>query len=454
MRSIKIRTLAALFCGISLLVTAPLQTLSETSDFASSAIANFTIFGTPQNIGAPVNTGANESGVALAPNGLSLYFSSNADGSLGSIDLWVSQRSTITAAWGTPQNLGILNSIENENLPALSADGKTMFFNSSGRADSLGATDIYMTTRPNPNDDFGWTAPVNLGPVINTADGEVGAGFFQDPTNGTEILYFTSNRPGGLGVEDIYQSRRNANGTFNTPTNVAELNSPALNRGLNIRRDGLEIFFSSDRDGGSGGRDIYVSTRPSLAAPWNQPVNLGSINSPGSDQSPFLSPDGSTLYFSSSRDGSPDIYTAQRVSVNRSQTADFDGDARSDISVFRPSDGTWHILQSSTNTYSVQRFGLNGDQIVPGDYDGDGRTDTAVFRPSDRNWYVRLSSDGTVAVTNWGLNTDRLVPADYDGDGRTDIAVYRDGVWYILQSSNGSVRYQFGVSTDIPIAAG
>ena len=88
-----------------------------------------------------------------------------------------------------------------------------MFFSCSC-PDTFGGTDIYMTTRTDANNDFGWTARVNLGAVINTADNELGAGYFENPANGTAILYFTSNRAGGLGDEDIYQSTRNANGTL------------------------------------------------------------------------------------------------------------------------------------------------------------------------------------------------------------------------------------------------
>lgn len=403
----------------------------------------------------PVNTGDNETGVCMSPNGLSLYFSSNSAGSLGGLDIWVSQRSSLTAAWGTPQNLGaLLNSTGIDNLPALSADGKTLFFNSSGRGDGLGGADIYMSTRSNPNDDLGWTAAVNLGAVVNTSANEIAPTYFVDPTNGSAVLYFTSDRVSGLGGEDIYQSTRNANGTFNTPTNVTALNSASVDRRAEVRRDGLEVFFTSDR-GPLVGRDTWVSTRASISAPWNPPVNVAAVNSPGDDdQHPSLSPDGSIVYFASSRDGSQDIYAAHRIGVNRSAATDFDGDARSDLSVFRPSDGTWHVLQSSTNTYTVQRFGSADDKIVAGDYDGDGRTDTAVFRPSNGTWYILRSSDGQVNVTRWGVSTDRPVPGDYDGDGQTDIAVYRNGTWYIVQSSNGISYQQFGLSSDVPIFAG
>ena len=443
----KNQTILITLAAIIISAITPITAIPQTENLTPNAPTSFSVFSLPQNIGMMVNSADNESGVSVAPNGLSLYFSSNRSGTLGSIDLWVSQRPTLTSAWGTPQNLMVLNTDGNENLPALSPDGKTLFFSSS-RPGGFGSTDIYMATRSNPLDDFGWTAPVNLGVVINTPDLEWGAGYFEDPTNGAAVLYFSSNRAGGLGESDIYQSTRNANGTFNAPTNVAALNSSSLDRSSSVRRDGLEIFFESDRD---GGRDIWVSSRASLAAPWNPPVNLAAVNSDVSDQSPSLSADGAVLYFSSGRDGSPDIYTATRISVNRTPTVDFDGDGRTDISIFRPSDGSWWVMQSGTNTVSIRQFGTNGDRIVPGDYDGDGRTDMAVYRSGV--WWIMKSSDSTFSTTQFGLATDKPVPADYDGDGRTDIAVYRNGNWYILQSSNGQVAIQqFGLSSDIPIA--
>jgi hypothetical protein len=445
----KIKTITVIFAAAALSLQMPILTHSQPKNIAPES---FSIFSLPQNIGTTVNSGDSQNNVSIAPNGLSLYFSSNRLG-FGSLDLWVSQRPTQTAAWGTPQNLGaVVNSASNQNLPALSPDGKTLFFNCSC-PDAFGGSDIYMTTRTDVNNDFGWTAPVNLGAVINTGDNELGAGYFEDPTNGTAILYFTSNRAGG--GEDIYQSTRNANGTFNAPTNVAALNSPAIDRGLSVRHDGLEIFISSDRDGGLGGPDIWIATRGSVSAPWNAPVNLAGINSSGTDQSPSVSRDGSVLYLISTRDGLLDIYTATRVSINRAPASDFNGDGRADISVFRPSSGDWWIMNSGDNTVSARHWGSNGDRIVPGDYDGDSRTDLAIFRPSTGTWWISRSSDNSVATINWGISTDRPVPDDYDGDGRTDIAVYRDGTWYIVNSSTGSHNIQqFGLSSDIPISAG
>jgi hypothetical protein len=124
--------------------------------------------------------------------------------------------------------------------------------------------------------------------------------------------------------------------------------------------------------------------------------------------------------------------------------------------IFRPSDGTWWI-RLSDKWHEVEHFGQNGDIPVGGDYDGDGLWDISVFRPSTGIWYIRSSRQFTIWYRQWGLATDKVVPADYDGDTKTDIAVYRpsEGIWYIANSGGNPAHsiVRFGASEDIPVPA-
>jgi subtilisin-like proprotein convertase family protein len=148
-----------------------------------------------------------------------------------------------------------------------------------------------------------------------------------------------------------------------------------------------------------------------------------------------------------------DLTTSSSRSNNL--TADFDGDGRTDLSVFRPNTGTWWVQESLNNDIKAYQFGVSNDKPVPADYDGDGKTDIAVYRPSTSVWYVLRSSDFTVSSAQHGSPASIPVPGDYDGDGRGDLAVYytvqSKGYWNIQRSTLGYMTGEFGLSTDIPV---
>jgi hypothetical protein len=152
-----------------------------------------------------------------------------------------------------------------------------------------------------------------------------------------------------------------------------------------------------------------------------------------------------------SRDG----YTGAQFGTaeDKVAAADYDGDGKADIAVFRPSNGVWYILRSRDGFTGVQ-FGQTGDMPVAADFDGDGKADIAVFRPSNGVWYILRSRDGFTGV-QFGTNGDQPAAADFDGDGKADIAVYRrgDGVWHMLRSRDGYTGVQFGANGDQPVAA-
>jgi hypothetical protein len=154
-------------------------------------------------MGVAINGPDMDQAPAPAPSGLSLYFtSSRATGGQGGNDIWVSQRSTLSSAWGPAQNLGVtLNTSSNDTVTNISTNGLEMFI-TSNRTPGSGGPDLYISTRTDPNNDFGWTAPVNLGAVINSTLQDVGGVYFIEPATGAGSLFFWSDRA-EVGLGDI-----------------------------------------------------------------------------------------------------------------------------------------------------------------------------------------------------------------------------------------------------------
>ncbi len=285
------------------------------------AAPQFSAWSAPVNLGATVNSSSNDVGPAISKDGLSLFLGSNRSGGSGDFDLYVSQRASVGALWGPPQNLGpVVNTGALENVPALSRDGHWLFFNSN-RAGGSGGQDVWASYRAHTHDDFAWEAPVNLGAGVNSALFDGGTGFFENDENGLPLLFFGSFRPGGVGGVDIYVSAAAADGSFGTASLVPELSSPANDQRPSVRFDGLEAFLFSDRPGTFGGADLWVSTRDTLSQAWSTPVNLGAtVNSVVVDQQPYIAADRETLFFASNRPGGfgdQDLWVTTRAKKNR-----------------------------------------------------------------------------------------------------------------------------------------
>lgn len=261
----------------------------------------------PVNLGSGVNTDAFDQSPSLSKDGLTLYFTSfERSGGFGNYDIWVSQRACRHCQFGSAANLGSnTNTPFLDGSPNFSEDELTMFF-VSNRPGGFGGIDIWVSHRTNPADPFDWSTPVNIGPDVNTATQDLAPWFAKKAANGGHDLYFNRGRA-AFGEADIYVTPVTADGqTLGPAVAVTELNAsvPYSDANITLRKDGKEAFFWSDRPGTLGDSDIYTATRDALDCPWSVPVRLGTPpNSLGSDLTPTLSSDGLTLIFASDRAG-------------------------------------------------------------------------------------------------------------------------------------------------------
>jgi WD40-like Beta Propeller Repeat len=279
----------------------------------------FSEWSEPMNLGPIVNSSADDFHPAISHNGLSLYITSARPGGSGPNDIWVSQRDSLDDPWGPPQNLGSnINTADDEFAPDFSPDGHWLFFSSGRPPGTNDAPEIWVSYRKDVDDDFGWQRAVKLPGEINVPGLDDNAPtFFHDHETGITSIYFNSSlRKDGPGDFDIYVSAQRPNGTFGRAKVVQELCSPNRDTRTAIRRDGLEMFITSNRPDGSGKIDLWVATRETTLDPWLPPVNLGpTINTAFNDGGPALSCDGTTLYFYSDRPGGSggrDLYVTTR----------------------------------------------------------------------------------------------------------------------------------------------
>jgi hypothetical protein len=282
----------------------------------ASAGPNFSPWSPPQKIdevggnSSELNTEFVDGCPIQSPDGLSLYMASNRPGGLGGLDIWVAQRTSRADPWGAPQNLGEpVNSTADDFCPT-PVRGRGLFFVSrEALPGSCGMGDIYFTRfRRN-----GWSEPRHLacGPAgPNSALDEQGPSYVE--VDGRKLLYFSSG-------PDIYVSEKN--GSFGPASPVTELNTAFSDIQPNVRKDGLEVVFASNRRAGTD-QDVYVATRETADDPFSAPVSVGdAVNTTtASETRPSLSWDGTQLLFGRAPgpEGMTDIYVSTREKTRAS----------------------------------------------------------------------------------------------------------------------------------------
>ena len=290
-----------------------------------STKADFT-FGEPTNLGPTVNSSARDHGPSISPDGLELYFGSRRPGGYGATDLWVATRATKDDPWEEPVNLGhLLNTGETDSGPSISSDCLNLYFDSR-RAGGYGERDIYVTTRATKNDS--WGDPMNLGPTVNSQSAEAHPTISDDDLE----LFFFSDRPGGYGNYDLWVTTRAATyDDWGVPKNLGPLiNSAGTEFGTCISSDSRILFFGGyNWPNGYGDVDLWITRRATKDDPWSPPRNVGPVvNTYSAEAYPSISADGRTLYFCDYGTiqrpggyGDDDLYQAPIIPI-----VDFNGD--------------------------------------------------------------------------------------------------------------------------------
>jgi hypothetical protein len=382
----------------------------------TAAKADFT-FGHFGSLEPPVNSESHEDGLTISADGLSLYFGSNrSDG--GNWDLWMATRDTVHDMWGSATNLGpIANSPYGEGYPSLSADGLELFFCSllwtSQRPGGVGGGDLWVTKQSPVSGT--WGVPENLGPQVNSINHDVEPSISADGLS----LYFTSDRPGGEGGMDLYVSTRSSlDGAWGPSVNLGPVvNSAADDMGPCIFATDLSLFFRSNRNSGRDLPGIYVTTRATVCDPWREPVSLDEhIDRLGARGVSFISPDGETAYFSVDEPGaSLDFAEASILPV-----VDLNED---------------ELVDGQDIQFMIDRLGENDPSCDIGPAPlGDGRVNT-------RDLHVLVDHIACKLLARYAFDETHGTVA-HDGAGDNHATLIGDPVWQLGSSmTDGALEF-------------
>lgn len=251
----------------------------------------------PINLGENINTKYDDYHPTITIDDKTIIFTTN----LPTSNPRVKQEDLFTATknemlWNKSTPLSSINTRTNEGAQSITADGKTMFFTICGAPDGLGSCDIYMTQKVNNS----WIKPQNLGQPINSKYWESQPSCSSDG----KTLYFTSNRPGSIGKKDIWVSHQQANGLWSTPENLGEpVNTKYDDESPYIHPDGITLYYATDGIPGLGKKDIVASQQIGKNI-WTKPQNLGyPINTNDDESHLIINAEGTKGYFASNRYG-------------------------------------------------------------------------------------------------------------------------------------------------------
>lgn len=337
----------------------------------------------PVHLGS-INSTSDDYAPQIDPTGTKLYFTSQrkskfgrstpTDGNYGE-DVYYMERSG--DKWGEPILLPEpINSGNNDFGSTFSGDGQTMVYVRCGANESIGGCDLYITQL----DGDRWGAPMNMGNVVNSKEWDSQPSISAD---GTKII-FTSERDGGYGASDLYLVEKNPFGDWGVPQNLGPIiNTPFVEKSPYLAPDGKTLYFSSLGHPGFGGFDLFKSTFEDLK--WSKPVNLGRpLNSEGDDNYFTISASGEQAYFSSTRSGlgKTDLFQIDIPESLRPQPTVIIKGIVTDAKSHKPI-SAWVLVE---DIVTGDLIATNKSNSQSGDY--------LVVLPAGRNYSVTANKDG------------------------------------------------------------
>ena len=396
--------------------------LKKSCEFSINAMNSPVTFN-PVNLGINVNSNADEYLPALSADGSTLIFtrSENVKG-VRNEDFYISYNDT--DEWQFANNLGEpINTLKNEGAQCITADGKTLYFTACSRNDSYGRCDIYQSDFVNEK----WTNPVNLGPNINTESWESQPAISSDGRQ----LFFVSNRPGGRGGKDIWVSYKNANGAWMEAKNIGDkINTSKDDISPFLHWDNQTLYFASKGFIGMGGFDVFVS-RLNGSGDWGEATNIGyPINSPSDENSLIVAKDGRTAYFASSffnEDRNDlDLYTFDLPQESRSLEVAYIQGLITDSKTNNPIKADIELVNlKSGKSYKSSESDLDGNYMLclPSDAEYALTVNKKKYLFYSEN--IKLEHEGSILVKNFKLQPLKV------GE-----QVRLDNIFFELNSSN------------------
>jgi Outer membrane protein and related peptidoglycan-associated (lipo)proteins len=350
-------------------------------EFAIDAMKRPVLFN-PINAGDGINSVDDEYWPSITADGQTLMFTRQTYSdyypkAMGSMqeDFYVSTWSD--GKWQKAYNAGEpLNTKSNEGAQTLSSNGKYMYFTACNRPGGLGSCDLYFSAFNDGN----WSVPYNLKWPVNSVAWESTPSISADGS----VLYFSSNRQGGFGGKDIWYSRNKADGTWTIPVNMGKtINTEGNEMSPFIHFDGKTLYFASDGRPGMGGYDIYMSQMQDDST-WSEPKNLGyPINTYNDEMGLVIDVTGTTAYFSSNRqngDGKDIFYFTLDESIRPDPVSYLKGKV-SDKETGKLLKADYQLINLSTNKVSVKNTTDEAGNFL-------------VCLPSGYNYGINVSKDG------------------------------------------------------------